>query len=109
MPSGWRLIKEIARKVREMGPAGLAAHTVNKLIFTFGEGMYHAPIKLDLGAVHQNPLQMYFIQGKQHLGRTAVPPLPCSWRCWQGCVWRLPGRRAAGRMVLLWRGWRCLG
>lgn len=67
--------KEIARKVREMGPAGLAAHAVNKLIFTFGEGMYHAPIKLDLGAVHQNPLQMYFIQGKQHLGRTAYATL----------------------------------
>ena len=67
--------KEIARKVREMGPAGLAAHAAKKLIFTFGEGMYHAPIKLDLGAVHQNPLQMYFIQGKQHLGRTAYATL----------------------------------
>ena len=67
--------KEITRKVREMGPAGLAAHAANKLIFTFGEGMYHAPIKLDLGAVHQNPLQMYFIQGKQHLGRTAYATL----------------------------------
>ena len=89
--------KEITRKVREMGPAGLAAHAANKLIFTFGEGMYHAPIKLDLGAVHQNPLQMYFIQGKQHLGRTAYATL-CRAACAAGRPVRPPPvRRAFGR------------
>lgn len=71
--------------------------------------MYHAPIKLDLGAVHQNPLQMYFIQGKQHLGRTAYATLAVQLALLAGLCVAAAGRRAAGRMVLLWRGWRCLG
>ena len=100
-----------------MGPTGLAAHAANKLIFTFGEGMYHAPHQAGPGAVHQNPLQMYFIQGKkQHLGRTAYATLPCSLRCWQACVGRRPcgalsgargnsgagGRVWAAAVLLLW-------
>lgn len=91
--------KEIARKVREMGPAGLAAHAAKKLIFTFGEGMYHAPIKLDLGAVHQNPLQMYFIQGKQHLGRTGLCH-PCRAACAAGRL--VHGRRPCGTLSGTW-------
>lgn len=101
--------KEIARKVREMGPAGLAAHAANKLIFTFGEGMYHAPIKLDLGAVHQNPLQMYFIQGKQHLGRTAYATLAVQLALLAGLCMAAAVRHAFGHMGQQWRGWPCLG
>ncbi|MDL2324346.1 glycosyltransferase family 39 protein [Ruminococcaceae bacterium OttesenSCG-928-A16] len=47
--------QEIGKRLKEFGPRGLVAHWFQKLGFTFGDGMYNAPIKLD-----QQPIQPGF-------------------------------------------------
>lgn len=67
---------EIARRVEEMGPGGLLSHGLDKLSYIFGDGLYYAPMKLDIGSVHKgNPLQAYFIQGMRHTGRAVYAAL----------------------------------
>ena len=67
---------EIVRRVREMGLTGLAAHGADKLSYIFGDGLYYAPMKLDIGNVHKgNPLQAYFVQGMPHTGRAVYAAL----------------------------------
>lgn len=67
---------EIARRVEQMGPGGLLSHGADKLSYIFGDGLYYAPVKLDIGSVHKgNPLQAYFIQGMQHTGRAVYAGL----------------------------------
>ncbi len=62
---------EIFRRLFEMGVGGFLSHCADKLSFIFGDGLYYAPIKLDIRPVHMgNPLQEYCIQGMPHLGRT---------------------------------------
>ena len=62
---------EIVRRLSEMGAAGFLHHCADKLSFIFGDGLYYAPVKLDIRPVHMgNPLQEYCIQGMKHLGRT---------------------------------------
>lgn len=67
---------EIVRRVREIGITGLAAHGADKLSYIFGDGLYYAPMKLDIGNVHKgNPLQAYFVQGMPHTGRAVYAAL----------------------------------
>lgn len=63
--------KEIIRRLEQGGISGMFSHLADKLSFTFGDGLFMAPVKLDIGPVHLgNPLQSYCIQGMQHTGRT---------------------------------------
>ena len=67
---------EIVRRVEEMGPGGLLSHGLDKLSYIFGDGLYYAPMKLDIGSVHKgNLLQAYFIQGMRHTGRAVYAAL----------------------------------
>ncbi|WP_367924175.1 glycosyltransferase family 39 protein [uncultured Ruthenibacterium sp.] len=67
---------EIVRRIEEMGPKGLLSHGLDKLSYIFGDGLYYAPMKLDIGSVHKgNFLQEYFIQGMRHTGRSVYAAL----------------------------------
>lgn len=60
---------EIRRRVTAYGPAGLAAHGLRKLAFTWGDGTYLSSVKIDWGAVdHENPLRDFFYTDGQWFG-----------------------------------------
>ena len=87
---------EIVRRVREMGITGLAAHGADKLSYIFGDGLYYASMKLDIGNVHKgNPLQAYFVQGMPHTGRAVYAALGMQTALLAGPAAGPPGHGAA--------------
>ncbi len=59
---------EILRRLEEMGPSGLAAHTVEKLSYIVSDGCCYAQEKLNRNPLYINPLHRFIIPGEAYSG-----------------------------------------
>ena len=58
---------EIAARLKEMGPAGLVRHALDKIGYTWGEGTYYLPHKLAMGPTQPHSFWAeIFFEGRAH-------------------------------------------
>lgn len=74
-------VKEIGRRIAEMGPAGFAAHCLNKLSYILSDGTNYAPVKLNQNPVTPNRLHEWVVPGAQYVGRLCYAA-----DAWQLCM-----------------------
>ncbi len=60
--------EEILRRLKEMGPGGLAAHTLEKLSYIVSDGCCYAQEKLNRNPLYVNPLHRFIIPGEPYSG-----------------------------------------
>lgn len=60
--------QEILRRLQEMGPSGLAVHTVEKLSYIVSDGCCYAQEKLNRSLLYINPLHRFIIPGEAYSG-----------------------------------------
>lgn len=103
--------QEIARRVREMGAAGLARHCGNKLSYIFSDGTCFAPRKLDIGPKYPNPLHQWIIRGGKYAGILYYAADSLQLCLLALCAWGglLAARRGETRLTFLRVAWFGLG
>lgn len=96
---------EIGRRLRQMGPGGLAAHCVEKLAYIFSDGCCFAPEKLCRDPLADSPLRQLAVPGGRFFGLLAygADGLQLCLLALCGLGGAAAARRGAGQMGTVFR------